>query len=83
MFRKLFLQGSLGLLTSWASSLFTWIFWLFKPLVSAQTLSKMKVVGTGPQTIGKEMLPHVAESELPTQYGGKSTLGASTVDSKI
>ncbi|KAG8717173.1 Non-classical phosphatidylinositol transfer protein (PITP) [Ceratobasidium sp. 394] len=57
-------------------SLFTWIFWLFKPLVSAQTLAKMKVVGTGPQTIGKEMLPHVAESELPSQYGGKATLGA-------
>ncbi|KAG8748371.1 Non-classical phosphatidylinositol transfer protein (PITP) [Ceratobasidium sp. 414] len=57
-------------------SLFTWIFWLFKPLVSAQTLAKMKVVGTGPQTIGEEMLPHVAESELPSQYGGKATLGA-------
>jgi len=56
-------------------SLFTWIFWLFKPLVSAQTLAKMKVVGTGPQTIGEEMLPHIAESELPSQYGGKATLG--------
>jgi len=64
-------------------SLFTWIFWLFKPLVSAQTLSKMKVVGTGPQTIGKEMLPHVAESELPTQYGGTSTLGVSNAGSGI
>ncbi|KAG8698701.1 Non-classical phosphatidylinositol transfer protein (PITP) [Ceratobasidium sp. 395] len=57
-------------------ALFTWIFWLFKPLVSAQTLAKMKVVGTGPETIGKEMLPHVTESELPSQYGGKATLGA-------
>ncbi|KAG8749040.1 Non-classical phosphatidylinositol transfer protein (PITP) [Ceratobasidium sp. 428] len=57
-------------------ALFTWIFWLFKPLVSAQTLAKTKVVGTGPETIGKEMLPHVTESELPSQYGGKATLGA-------
>ncbi|QRV74166.1 glycoside hydrolase family 43 protein [Ceratobasidium sp. AG-Ba] len=57
-------------------SLFTWVFWLFKPLVSAQTLAKMKVVGTGPQTIGKEMLPHIAESELPSQYGGTATLAA-------
>ncbi|KAF8605958.1 CRAL/TRIO domain-containing protein [Ceratobasidium sp. AG-I] len=56
-------------------SLFTWIFWLFKPLVSAQTLSKMKVVGTGPETIGKEMLPHVAANQLPSQYGGESALG--------
>lgn len=35
----------------------------------------MKVVGTGPETIGKEMLPLVAASELPTQYGGEATLG--------
>ena len=56
-------------------SLFTWIFWLFKPLVSAQTLAKMKVVGTGPQVIGNELLPVIPADQLPTQYGGQSTLG--------
>jgi phosphatidylinositol transfer protein SFH5 len=38
-----------------------WIFWLFKPVLPAATLAKMKVVGSGPHTIGKE---------LPQRYGG-------------
>lgn len=53
-------------------SIFTWIFWLFKPLISAQTLAKMSVVGTGPQTIGKELLPFVDAKELPKRYGGEA-----------
>jgi len=53
-------------------SLFTWIFWLFKPLVSAQTFAKLKVVGTGPVTIGKDLLPVVDASQLPKRYGGDS-----------
>lgn len=51
-------------------SLMTWIFWLFKPVLPAATLAKMKVVGHGPSTIGKELLPLVDDKELPAQYGG-------------
>ncbi|PAV19650.1 CRAL TRIO domain-containing [Pyrrhoderma noxium] len=53
-------------------AIFTWIFWLFKPLVSAQTLAKMSVVGTGPATIGKDLLPHIDAKELPKRYGGEA-----------
>ncbi|THH05411.1 hypothetical protein EW145_g4811 [Phellinidium pouzarii] len=53
-------------------AIFTWIFWLFKPLISAQTAAKMSVVGTGPKTIGKELLPFVEAKELPKQYGGEA-----------
>ncbi|KAH8110984.1 CRAL/TRIO domain-containing protein [Phellopilus nigrolimitatus] len=53
-------------------AIFTWIFWLFKPLVSAQTLAKMSVVGTGTQTIGKELLPFIDAKELPKRYGGEA-----------
>lgn len=48
----------------------TWIFWLFKPVLSPATLAKMKVVGHGPRTIGKELLPLIDVKELPSQYGG-------------
>ncbi|KAH9928788.1 CRAL-TRIO domain-containing protein [Amylocystis lapponica] len=51
-------------------SIFTWIFWLFKPLLSAKTLAKMSVVGTGPETIGAAMLPFVDAAQLPKRYGG-------------
>ncbi|KAF8268681.1 CRAL-TRIO domain-containing protein [Lactarius quietus] len=51
-------------------ALMTWIFWLFKPILSPPTLAKMKVVGHGPRTIGKELLPLVDVKELPAQYGG-------------
>ena len=51
-------------------TLMTWIFWLFKPLLSAPTLAKMKVVGQGPSVIGKELLPLIDVKELPAQYGG-------------
>jgi len=48
----------------------TWIFWLFKPVLPTATLAKMKVVGSGPHTIGKELLPLVAAEQLPHRYGG-------------
>ena len=48
----------------------TWIFWLFKPILSSATLAEMKVVGSGPRTIEKELLPLIDVKELPEQYGG-------------
>ncbi|EJD07682.1 CRAL/TRIO domain-containing protein [Fomitiporia mediterranea MF3/22] len=53
-------------------AIFNWIFWLFKPIISAQTLAKMSVVGTGAQVIGKELLPIVDAKELPKRYGGEA-----------
>ncbi|KAG7443538.1 CRAL/TRIO domain-containing protein [Guyanagaster necrorhizus] len=50
----------------------TWIFWLFKPLISANTLAKMSVVGSGAPTIGKVLLPIIDAKELPKQYGGEA-----------
>ncbi|KAI9453016.1 CRAL-TRIO domain-containing protein [Lactarius psammicola] len=51
-------------------SIMTWIFWLFKPVLSPATIAKMKVVGHGSRTIGKELLPLIDVKELPAQYGG-------------
>ena len=51
-------------------TIMTWIFWLFKPILSSATLAEMKVVGSGPRTIGKELLPLIDVKELPEQYGG-------------
>ena len=45
---------------------------LFRPIISAQTLAKMSVVGTGAQAIGKELLPIVDAKELPKRYGGEA-----------
>lgn len=50
----------------------TWIFWLFKPMISANTLAKMTVVGSGPRTIGAAMLPVVPPDQLPKRYGGEA-----------
>ncbi|EJU03520.1 CRAL/TRIO domain-containing protein [Dacryopinax primogenitus] len=50
----------------------TWVFWLFRPMLSAQTLAKMEVLGISPITIGKGMLPYIKASELPKQYGGEA-----------
>ena len=50
----------------------TWIFWLFKPLVSAATLAKMSVVGQGPKTIGPELTQVIDVKELPKRYGGEA-----------
>ncbi|KAI0309624.1 CRAL-TRIO domain-containing protein [Amylostereum chailletii] len=49
---------------------FTWIFWLFKPLLPQATLAKMKVAGSGPHAIGKELLPVIDAKQLPQRYGG-------------
>lgn len=38
--------------------------------MSAQTLAKMSVVGTGSSVISKELLAIIDKSELPTRYGG-------------
>ncbi|KAL4065966.1 CRAL-TRIO domain-containing protein [Scleroderma citrinum] len=51
-------------------SFLTWIFWFFKPFISAATLSKMTVVGTGPRAIGSVLVSTIPEDELPKRYGG-------------
>jgi phosphatidylinositol transfer protein SFH5 len=51
-------------------SLLSWMFWLFKPLISANTLAKMTVVGSGQQAIRKALLPVIDAEELPGRYGG-------------
>lgn len=53
-------------------AIMTWIYWAFKPLVSSATFAKLSVVGRGPATIGKEMLPFVDATQLPKQYGGEA-----------
>lgn len=53
-------------------NMMTWVFWLFKPLISAKTLAKFSMVGTGPRTIGAALLPHIDASELPKRYGGQA-----------
>ncbi|KAG1723836.1 CRAL TRIO domain-containing protein [Suillus paluster] len=51
-------------------SFLTWIFWIFKPLLSAATVAKMSVVGSGPKTIGSALLPVIPADQLPKRYGG-------------
>lgn len=53
-------------------TIFNWIFWLFKPLISANTLAKMSVVGTGEQAIKKALVPFIDSKELPKRYGGEA-----------
>ncbi|KAI0796037.1 CRAL-TRIO domain-containing protein [Abortiporus biennis] len=53
-------------------TLLTWIFWLFKPLISPKTFAKMTVVGHGPSAIGKEVLPKIDKEQLPKKYGGEA-----------
>ncbi|KAI0642331.1 CRAL-TRIO domain-containing protein [Trametes meyenii] len=53
-------------------TLLTWIFWLFKPLISAATLAKMSVVGSGAKTIGAELSQVIDVKELPKRYGGEA-----------
>jgi hypothetical protein len=48
----------------------SWIFWLFKPMLSAQTIAKMSVVGKGAYAIGRELSVIIDEKELPKRYGG-------------
>jgi hypothetical protein len=51
-------------------SFLTWIFWIFKPLLSAATVAKMSVVGSGPKVIGTVLLPLIPADQLPKRYGG-------------
>ncbi|KAG0699906.1 CRAL-TRIO domain-containing protein [Suillus ampliporus] len=51
-------------------SFLTWIFWIFKPLLSAATVAKMSVVGSGPKIIGSALLPLIPADQLPKRYGG-------------
>ncbi|KAF8558171.1 CRAL/TRIO domain-containing protein [Imleria badia] len=51
-------------------SFLTWVFWLFKPFLSAATLAKMTVVGSGPAVLGAALSIVIDEDELPQQYGG-------------
>ena len=53
-------------------TLLTWVFWLFKPLISAATLAKMSVVGSGARTIGAELSQVIPAEELPKKYGGQA-----------
>ena len=57
-------------------TLLTWVFWLFKPLLSAATLAKMSVVGTGAKTIGAELSQVIPRAELPKRYGGEADAAA-------
>ena len=57
-------------------TLLTWVFWLFKPLLSAATLAKMSVVGTGAKTIGAELSQVIPRNELPKRYGGEADAAA-------
>ncbi|KAF8637640.1 hypothetical protein AX17_002708 [Amanita inopinata Kibby_2008] len=49
-----------------------WIFWAMKPLISANTLAKMMVVGTGHHAIGRALLPNIDADQLPKRYGGEA-----------
>lgn len=51
-------------------SFLTWIFWIFKPLLSAATVAKMSVVGSGSKVIGTALLPLIPADQLPKRYGG-------------
>jgi hypothetical protein len=51
-------------------SVLTWIFWIFKPFLSAATAAKMSVVGSGPKVIGTALLPLIPADQLPKRYGG-------------
>ncbi|KAG1850709.1 CRAL-TRIO domain-containing protein [Suillus subluteus] len=51
-------------------SFLTWIFWIFKPFLSAATAAKMSVVGSGPKVIGTALLPLIPADQLPKRYGG-------------
>ncbi|KAG8954115.1 Non-classical phosphatidylinositol transfer protein (PITP) [Tulasnella sp. 419] len=53
-------------------ALMAWVFWAFKPFVSSQTFAKLQMVGRGPETIAKELLPAIDKSELPKRYGGEA-----------
>lgn len=43
-----------------------------KPLIPANTVAKMLVIGSGQQAISKALLPHVDPGQLPKRYGGEA-----------
>ena len=43
---------------------------MFTKALSPATQAKMSVVGSGPATISKELLPIIDKSQLPKRYGG-------------
>jgi len=45
------------------------MFWILKP-ITPSVMAKIRPVGCGPRTIGKELLPVIDDKELPEQYGG-------------
>ncbi|KAM6497051.1 CRAL-TRIO domain containing protein [Amanita muscaria] len=61
LYRKFFLS---------VPTLLNWIFWAFKPLLPANTVAKMSVVGSGTHAISKALLPYIDEKQLPQRYGG-------------
>ncbi|EDR14613.1 uncharacterized protein LACBIDRAFT_305410 [Laccaria bicolor S238N-H82] len=52
-------------------TIMNWIFWAFKPLISANTLAKLSVVGSGHHAIKKALLPFIDGKQLPKRYGGE------------
>ncbi|KAJ7625523.1 CRAL/TRIO domain-containing protein [Roridomyces roridus] len=48
----------------------TWLFWFFKTIIPSATFAKMAVVGSGPKSIGKALLPFIDADQLPKRYGG-------------
>ena len=50
----------------------SWVFWLFKSLVSSQTFSKMSVVGSGQHSVKKALEEVIDEKEIPKRYGGQA-----------
>ncbi|KAJ3542137.1 hypothetical protein NM688_g6003 [Phlebia brevispora] len=63
LFKKLFIN---------VPAFLTWMFWIFKPIISAKTYAKMSVVGTGQPVIAEAMLPLIDAQELPKRYGGEA-----------
>ncbi|KAJ7918778.1 CRAL-TRIO domain-containing protein [Mycena leptocephala] len=53
-------------------SYMSWLFWIFKTILPSATFAKMSVVGSGPRSIGKALLPFIAADELPKRYGGNA-----------
>jgi len=51
-------------------AILNWMFWLFRPLLSAKTMAKMEVVGTGQHATKKALLPFIDADNLPKRYGG-------------
>ncbi|KAF9525364.1 CRAL-TRIO domain-containing protein [Crepidotus variabilis] len=49
-------------------TLLTWIFWAFKPLISAETVKKMEVVGTGKGTVRRALAVWIDEGEVEGRY---------------